>query len=466
MVVPTTMTQSESARWADVDAAIEARADAAFEFLERFVALPSTVGAERNAQKVVAAELARLGFEVTELEVPPETAAAAPGGVAQQSYADRPNVLGRINPGASPALLLNGHVDVVPAEAALWSSGPFAPVRAGGWLTGRGAGDMKGGFALGLLAVTALRRIMPDALTGELGFLSVIEEECTGNGTLAACNAGVLGDAVILLEPTDLGVLLGGIGVLWIEIEITGVPAHAEAADRAQNPIRGLPAILRALASFEEVINEMDGDPAFAGIARPYNVNVGAVLAGDWASSVPARARLRVRVGFPRAWSPDEAFKRVSAAVLEASTEDPWLADRPPVIRQTGFRAEGYLLPADHWLAEAMSLAHQSVTGAPARRTTIGATTDARYYLNQFGVPALAYGPTARNIHAIDEAVELASIVTGAKALARFIAGFYADGGRPGGAAPARAESGAAPAPAGSASASTALPAPETEAVP
>jgi acetylornithine deacetylase len=70
--------------------------------------------------------------------------------------------------------------------------------------------------------------------------------------------------------------------------------------------------------------------------------------------------------------------------------------------------------------------AHRSATGADPQRAPIGATTDARYYLNQFGVPALCYGPHARNIHASDEAVELASIVTGAKALARFMAAFYA----------------------------------------
>ena len=420
------MTRSESARWTTVDAAVEAEAAAAFAFLECLVAARSTVGAERGAQEIVAAELARLGFEVTEFEVPGQTAAAPPGGVAQGSYTGRPNVLGRLNQGRSPSLLLNGHVDVVPAEAALWSSDPFVPVRYGGWLTGRGAGDMKGGFALGLLAVAALRRAMPVALSGELGFLSVIEEECTGNGTLAACNAGVLGDAVIVLEPTDLDLLIGGIGVLWIEIEVTGVPAHAEAADRAQNPVHSIPAILRALAGFENEINKTEGDPAFAAIGRPFNVNVGTVAAGDWASSVPGRATLGVRVGFPRAWSPDEAFKRVSAAVQEACTEDPWLASRPPVIRPTGFRAEGHLLPADHWLAEAMARAHLSATGEPAQRAPIGATTDARYYLNQFGVPALAYGPRARNIHATDEAVELASIITGAKTLARFIAAFYA----------------------------------------
>ncbi len=415
--------------WAAVDAAITDGAEAAFSFLERLVAAPSVVGHEQEAQDIVAAELARLGFEVSRLGVPEQTAAAAPGGVAHAPYTGRGNVLGRINPGRSPSLLLNGHVDVVPAEAELWTSEPYTPVRADGWLTGRGAGDMKGGFAMGLLAVAALREVRPDALAGELSFLSVIEEECTGNGTLAAGHAGVLGDAVVVLEPTDLSLLLGGVGVLWIEIEITGVPAHAESADRAVNPVHCVPAILRALAEFESEINAV-GDPAFGQVARPYNVNVGTVTAGDWASSVPGRARLRVRVGFPRRWTPDEAFEQAHAAVLKAA--DPWLAEHPPAVRPVGFRAEGYLLDSDHPLASAMARAHAAAHGTAPARGVLGATTDARFYLNQFGRPALCYGPSARNIHAIDEAVELASIVSGARTLARFIAGFFAAGGTEG----------------------------------
>src|SRR5690242_8543058 len=282
-----------------VDRAIEAEADSAFAFLERLVRAPSTVGNEAGAQDVVAGELDRLGFAVSQVPVPERTAAHPAAGVPQCSYAGRDNVLGRLNPGASPSLLFNGHVDVVPAEAAAWSGDPFEPVTADGWMRGRGAGDMKGGFAMGLLAVAALRRAVPGALTGELGFLSVIEEECTGNGTLAACDAGVLGDAVILLEPTGLELLLGGVGVLWVDIETEGVPAHAEAADRAVNAVRSVPVILRALAGLEEEIAQQAADPAFAGVARPYNVNVGTVRAGDWASSVPARVRVGVRVGYP-----------------------------------------------------------------------------------------------------------------------------------------------------------------------
>ena len=182
-----------------VDHAIRASAEGAFSFLGRLVGTPSTVGEEAPAQRIVADELARLGFEVAAVPVPPETPARAGAGVAQVSYAGRANVLGRHNPGGSPSLLLNGHVDVVPAEPDVWPGDPFAAATSGGWMRGRGAGDMKGGFAMGLLAVAALRRAMPGALTGELGFLSVIEEECTGNGTLAACHAGVLGDAAVLL---------------------------------------------------------------------------------------------------------------------------------------------------------------------------------------------------------------------------------------------------------------------------
>ena len=415
-----------------VDQAIEDGAGTAFAFLERLVAAPSTVGQEAPAQEIVAAELTRLGFSVSPVPVPPDVAARAPGGVAQLAYDGRADVLGRMNPGAGPALLINGHIDVVPARAELWSRPPFAPAVSGGWMTGRGAGDMKGGFAMALLAVGALRAAMPGAVTGELSFLSVIEEECTGNGTLAACQAGVLGDAVVLVEPTGLDLLLGGVGVLWAEIILDGVAAHAESADRAVNPVRFVPGILAALAGLEAELRAGAGDPAFSAVASPYNVSVGTLQAGDWPSSVPGQARLGVRVGYPRNQAPEDALEQVRDAVLAVAARDPWLARHPPQVRAAGYRAEGYLLSGEHPLVTAMSDAHGWAHGTSPGQYVTGSTTDARYYLNQFSRPALAYGPRARNIHGADEAVELASIVAGARTLARFIARYFAAGGLPG----------------------------------
>jgi acetylornithine deacetylase/succinyl-diaminopimelate desuccinylase-like protein len=65
---------------------------------------------------------------------------------------ERPNLIARL-PGEAraPALLLQGHVDVVPAEGR-WSRPPFSGEVADGYIWGRGALDMKGGIAMMLAA--------------------------------------------------------------------------------------------------------------------------------------------------------------------------------------------------------------------------------------------------------------------------------------------------------------------------
>lgn len=70
--------------------------------------------------------------------------------------------------------------------------------------------------------------------------------------------------------------------------------------------------------------------------------------------------------------------------------------------------------------------AHAEVHGAAPPLVSMASTTDARIYLNQFGIPATCYGPRAHDIHGVDESVELDSIVQGARTLARFLAAWYA----------------------------------------
>jgi acetylornithine deacetylase/succinyl-diaminopimelate desuccinylase-like protein len=94
--------------------------------------------AERPAAEYVAERLAEAGYQ-------PELLESAPG---------RANVAARI-PGTDPgaeALLLHGHLDVVPADARDWSVPPFSGEVRDGVLWGRGAVDMKNADAV-LLAV-------------------------------------------------------------------------------------------------------------------------------------------------------------------------------------------------------------------------------------------------------------------------------------------------------------------------
>jgi acetylornithine deacetylase len=128
-----------------------------------------------------------------------------------------------------------------------------------------------------------------------------------------------------------------------------------------------------------------------------------------------------VRVGFPRGWTPDEAEGRLRACIAAAAKRDPWLAVHPPTITAIGFRAEGYDLPADAPLVRALAEAHQAAHGVAPPSLTMASTTDARIYLNRAGIPAICYGPRVERIHGIDEGVELASIVAGARTLARFV---------------------------------------------
>lgn len=395
-----------------VDEAIDGLCDGAFAFLERLVAAPSCVGDECEAQAVVADELDRLGFDLSQVSLAALDEPAA--GIPVHILEDRAVVVGRRS-GSGRSLVINGHIDVVPPGAQeLWSSPPFEPTRtADGWLQGRGAGDMKGGFAMATLALEALLATCSEALVGPVTFVSVIEEECTGNGTLSSARAGVVGDAVLLPEPTDLGLLLGGIGILWVEITVYGQPAHAASAGEGVNAIDAALPALAALRTLEAELRACSG-------GERCTVNVGTFRAGDWQSSVPAASRLGVRIGFPPSWTAVQALE-FSSEVLERETAaDPWLSTHPPRILPNGLRAEGYDVAPSAAVA-LLAAAHREVVGTEPSIVPVAATTDARFYANQFGRPAMCYGPRARNIHGIDEAVELASIVEGARVLARFI---------------------------------------------
>jgi acetylornithine deacetylase/succinyl-diaminopimelate desuccinylase-like protein len=90
---------------------------------------PRTTAGERAAAEYVAEKLTEVGIEVTIHESAPK----------------RANLVARI-PGADPsrgALLVHGHLDVVPADAAEWSVPPFSGEEKDGYLWGRGAIDMK-----------------------------------------------------------------------------------------------------------------------------------------------------------------------------------------------------------------------------------------------------------------------------------------------------------------------------------
>lgn len=140
----------------------------------------------------------------------------------------RTNVVARF-PGSSggPSIILNGHIDVVPAGAIdEWKHGPWDAVVDGGRVWGRGACDMKAGIVAGISALRLLRDLGV-RLRGEVVFQSVTDEEGGGTGTRAAISRGHVADAAIVLEPSDGRVILAEGGLEWLRLVVRGVGGHS-----------------------------------------------------------------------------------------------------------------------------------------------------------------------------------------------------------------------------------------------
>ena len=140
----------------------------------------------------------------------------------------RDDVVGRLaGAGGGRSLILNGHVDVVPAgDASAWPHDPWGGELDGDRLWGRGACDMKGGIACGIVALRALQELGV-RLAGDVVFQSVVDEETGGPGTRAALARGHVADAAIVLEPTAREIVTVEGGLEWVRVVVRGRTGHS-----------------------------------------------------------------------------------------------------------------------------------------------------------------------------------------------------------------------------------------------
>jgi acetylornithine deacetylase/succinyl-diaminopimelate desuccinylase-like protein len=125
-----------------------------------------TTKGEAECARWVAEQLQEVGYQTEYVE------SGAPG---------RGNVFTRL-PGADPsrgALLVHGHLDVVPAQAADWSVHPFSGAIEDGYVWGRGAIDMKNMVGMMIAVARHFKRagIVPSR---DLVFAFVADEEAGG----------------------------------------------------------------------------------------------------------------------------------------------------------------------------------------------------------------------------------------------------------------------------------------------
>ena len=410
--------------------AIDRRFDEQVAFLAELVAHPSTRGNEQSAQKFMAEQLGERGYDVDRWAIDVADIESMPGfSPVIGHYDDAVNVVGALR-NASPSgrsLILNGHIDVVPTGPLdMWTTPPFEPAIRDGWMFGRGAGDMKGGLVANVFALDAIRDagLRPAA---DVFVQSVVEEECTGNGALACLQRGYTADAAIIPEPFHEHLIDAQIGVIWLQVQLRGVPVHVLEAGSGVNAIEAAFPLVAALRELEVRWNEAPKHAAYADVDHPLNLNIGRIEGGDWASSVPSWCRFDVRMAVYPGDDIDAARREIEACINDAASGDEFLSKNPPEIVYHGFLAEGYAL-AEHDTPTArdaiaeLARAHEAVTGDVLESMPVTATTDARFFGLYADIPALVYGPAAEAIHGFDEKLDIESMRRVTKAIALFVA--------------------------------------------
>jgi len=292
--------------------------------------------------------------------------------------------------GARPTLLLNVHVDTVPANSG-YTSPPLILVRRGDRLHGLGAADTKGAIAAILEALAALAPAARARLN--VGVLFSGDEERAGTCIRAFLDSDAAQGLThaIVCEPTGcrVGVRHRGIGAATAALE--GPGGHSSRVDGLVNPIAVL---ARAAVALDDwgASEKTRGPAGFEGLC----LNVAGLDGGVAFNVVPTRATLSLSLrpapGADLQALLAEAERRVRAATAPHVVAWKVETQSPPFAT----RALGAFAP---YLGSAVENA-----------VDLGFWTEAAR-LSERGVDAVVYGPGhIAHAHAADEHVEIAQL--------------------------------------------------------
>jgi acetylornithine deacetylase/succinyl-diaminopimelate desuccinylase len=316
-------------------------------------------------------------------------------------------------PGNRPALIINGHLDVVPVARAAWSRDPFEPCVDGGRLYGRGTADMKGGIAAAICALSTLERSgRPRGC--DVVFHLVADEERGGRwGTRALLEAGLInGDACLVPEPTDLELCVAERGLLQGTLMIKGRPGHGSRPREAVSAIEHAAHVVLALHAADF------GGPDHPLLGRP-TANVGTIRGGDAYNTVAESCAVgvdrRVLPGATEASTVAEVRTKVDGAGVEGIRYD-FAVDT--------FGEASEMAADDPWVKQ-VGDAVARTTGRQPGIIGMSFTTDARFMRNQAGIPTVVCGPGAvEQAHVNDEWVSVERLVDATAAYAELLAAY------------------------------------------
>ena len=295
--------------------------------------------------------------------------------------------------GGPGGLVLAGHTDTVPYDAALWNFNPLGITEQDQKLYGLGATDMKGFFPL---VVEAAKILGDTPLAQPLIILATADEESSMCGARELSKAGMpKARQAIIGEPTGLRPVRMHKGIVMESVHIRGSSGHSSDPSLGNNALEGLHRVIGDLLEFRQELQQRFNHPLFD-VPHP-TLNLGCVHGGDnpnrICGQVDLHFDLRMTPGHDNASLRGEIATRLAgvAEQRQLNIEMESLIDGVEPFEQTA-------------TSELVQLA-EKLTGHSSE--AVAFATEAPF-LQQLGMDTIVLGPgSIKRAHQPDEYIEL-----------------------------------------------------------
>jgi acetylornithine deacetylase len=378
------------------------------------VNIPSPTGEELEMAKYMRGAFEAAGLQVSWQEV-------------EQG---RANVVGVWEGTANgKSLMFNGHMDTSNSGRETFLTGlgykPNAVIR-DKMIYGLGIYNMKGALVCYTQAVKALMRA-GIRLQGDLTIAAVAGEiEKTqwsdefvgkeyrgyGVGTHHLVNHGVLPDMCILGEPTDLLIVLGHYGSVWVRLSTHGHYVHTAftRGKQSENSVYRMKELLDPIYAW---IAQWEKNASYDG--QPGVVNVGCIRGGHpWrASRTPHRTDVFLDIRVPPVMPLKQVRRSIKQLVLDLRKKYPAYEIESEIF----VSVPGAEISKEHELVKTIEACHERVMGKPPQHATVLWDSDASV-MTRYDIATLNYGPSSGPRDSEGEKVKIETLLNTTKVYA------------------------------------------------
>ena len=345
-------------------------------------------GSEYEAAMLIKKELKDMGLDVSIYEY----------------KRNRPNIIATLKGKTGKTLLINTHIDTVPAGTG-WKHPPFSGKIENGKIYGRGASDCKGNTASCIEAIRSLIETSTE-LNGALVFAATVDEEMgSKEGLKILIKKRILKpDAALIVDSDGFNIDIAQKGLIHFKITVRGKKAHGA------YPHMGINAIIRS----SEIILKLSSmklphTPHM--LLNPPTINVGTIKGGEKVNMVPDICEFGVDIRYLYGMSADKILSSVKA-IIETVTHNYDISIDDII--------DPVHIDKDDYLVKCLYESTKSVRRKAQYSGSEGATMVALF--SGINIPSVATGFGIREcMHATDEYANLDDLTDGAKIIEKTI---------------------------------------------